>query len=229
MDRSSFNYSDIFMDPSIDLLHPFGNNKYPRVDGGPDHSMPVVPQPLAAADPVNIEPLTDPELITLEEALEEDSQLTLPAGSGIDPDDYLKYNGKWSKNVQDEAARRCEAAKRKCEDSGNNAGSYQRAGIAKANILLFRGCIGGNLQRKNEWRTSQVSEYLLKKTQASQAQWARSYSPVILYRASESSYRIKILHAVLEAPVMLKHQFCALESTDSKHSHLPNLGHHNSF
>ncbi|KAJ7244090.1 hypothetical protein C8J57DRAFT_1556077, partial [Mycena rebaudengoi] len=106
LQASAVNWADdefekIFATEGVDLLRPFGNNKYPGVDNTPDRSMP-------AAAVVNVEmtsaPVQEPEEdeegegITFEESLVDTvdaPELELPSGPGIVPEDYILVEGKW--------------------------------------------------------------------------------------------------------------------------------------
>ncbi|KAH9940250.1 hypothetical protein B0H21DRAFT_872024, partial [Amylocystis lapponica] len=99
MPSTAANFEAIFADPSVDLLRPFGRNKYPGIDTDEDRSMPlesVAPsasaeESLAESDGPDDEDHTP---LTLEEGLEEVPELALPSGPGIDRSDYIEYKGR---------------------------------------------------------------------------------------------------------------------------------------
>ncbi|KAH9946904.1 hypothetical protein B0H21DRAFT_883457 [Amylocystis lapponica] len=141
----SYDYFNILATPGVDFLRPFGQDKYPGIEGDHDRSMDTdligvdaaedsgnplqenscdsatqlcppegviesnatghstVPEndnsadsdsPTICGDGLTSDSDT-PDLLTLEEALGEAPELALPSGPGIDPSDYVFYNGAW--------------------------------------------------------------------------------------------------------------------------------------
>ncbi|KAI0068069.1 hypothetical protein BV25DRAFT_1875223 [Artomyces pyxidatus] len=117
MPEIAAHFSDIFLDPEIDMLQPFGQGIYPGIntadaeDRSADTSLlrscstitPTVspisgspePQPAGESQAQTIE-TSDDVLLTLDDALEEIEipELSLPRAKGVNADDFVMYNGK---------------------------------------------------------------------------------------------------------------------------------------
>ncbi|KAJ7825435.1 hypothetical protein B0H13DRAFT_1918649 [Mycena leptocephala] len=96
----SYDYPTIFSDPEVDMMRPFGENKYPGVDDthapSPSPSPAPAPSTEHPADFDNDDDIEDQgDGIELEESLDEVPELALPSGPGVDPDDYISVEGEW--------------------------------------------------------------------------------------------------------------------------------------
>ncbi|KAH9913947.1 hypothetical protein B0H21DRAFT_805153 [Amylocystis lapponica] len=101
---TSADFANIFADPTVDLLRPFGRDKYPGIEMDEDRSMvtesttePTLPaeEPTCAPEDEQLEAEEDETPLTLEEGLEEVPELSLPSGPGVDRNDYIEYKGRW--------------------------------------------------------------------------------------------------------------------------------------
>ncbi|RDB26720.1 hypothetical protein Hypma_005418 [Hypsizygus marmoreus] len=102
MRKCLFDFPLIFAQPGVDLLRPFGQNRYPGVEGDPDRSLAMPPSDAAITSVVDEtgeapETLSAEEAddLTFEEVLDDIPELELPSGPGVDPSDYLDVEGKW--------------------------------------------------------------------------------------------------------------------------------------
>ncbi|KAG1772528.1 hypothetical protein EV702DRAFT_1048648 [Suillus placidus] len=120
IDPISFSFVELFHDPAIDMLRPFGENKYfgiSEADEDPEshHSLtaPIVTSHDTIVPPIpSDEPDSNEVMLTFEEALTAESipdaqpagrlpllvdlsAPLLPEGPGIHPDDYLLFKGRW--------------------------------------------------------------------------------------------------------------------------------------
>ncbi|KAG5634212.1 hypothetical protein H0H81_002859 [Sphagnurus paluster] len=103
---SMYDHPTIFRTPGVDLLRPFGGDKYPGIENDGDRSVHVLPSSEEDSPPIintnfNFnngdldEIISSIESTSLEDQVEEADELALPSGPGIDPNDYLSYNGRW--------------------------------------------------------------------------------------------------------------------------------------
>ncbi|KAG1877634.1 hypothetical protein DFJ58DRAFT_720422 [Suillus subalutaceus] len=114
----NFSFIELFRDPGIDMLRPFGENKYFGISEA-DEELPQSPLAPIIASHVNlVHPIPSAEaeseevMLTFEEALTAESisdapptdhlsllvdlsAPPLPEGPGIRPDDYLLFKGRW--------------------------------------------------------------------------------------------------------------------------------------
>ncbi|KAL0960227.1 hypothetical protein HGRIS_011861 [Hohenbuehelia grisea] len=90
MRREAFAYASIFAKPGVDLLRPFGGDKYPGVETDIDRSI-EVDSSNEGASPSQAEDGDDGEEdpIMLEEHIEVIPELALPRGPGVIPDHWL--------------------------------------------------------------------------------------------------------------------------------------------
>ncbi|KAL6302386.1 hypothetical protein BKA93DRAFT_737066 [Sparassis latifolia] len=95
----AYDYTAIFQTCGVDFLRPFGQNKYPGIEGDEDRSVDLVAtvsHTEATSQHNDTADVDGVVALTLEEALGDVPDTTeLPSGPGIDSSDYLQHNGKW--------------------------------------------------------------------------------------------------------------------------------------
>ncbi|KIK37978.1 hypothetical protein CY34DRAFT_25811 [Suillus luteus UH-Slu-Lm8-n1] len=117
IDPINFSFIELFRDLAINMLRPFGENKYfgmSEADNDPELHAPIVTSHDTIAPPPipSDEPNSNEVMLTFEEALTAESipdaqpagcipllvdpsAPPLPEGPGIRPDDYLLFKGRW--------------------------------------------------------------------------------------------------------------------------------------